>query len=104
MLCLKKHQVLVFHHLCWIRMSLLLTTFYSLAYPLRAQETFVPPASKFITSFPFSVFTGGVMIVKARLDNFPDSLNFVLDTGSGGISLDSLTCERLKLSPQPSEK
>ncbi|GGB10274.1 aspartyl protease family protein [Puia dinghuensis] len=71
---------------------------------LGAQETFVQPPSRLITSFPFTTFTGGVILIKARLDNFPDSLNFILDTGSGGISLDSLTCVRLRLTPQPSDK
>ena len=69
-----------------------------------AQEKFVQPASKLITSFPFTTFTGGVMLIRARLGDFPDTLNFVLDTGSGGISLDSLTCLRLNLKPQPSDK
>ena len=32
------------------------------------------------------------MVLKAKLNDIPDSLNFILDTGSGGISLDSLTC------------
>jgi hypothetical protein len=71
---------------------------------LGAQETFVQPASKLITTFPFTVFTGGVILLKAKLNNFPDSLNFILDTGSGGISLDSMTCLNLSLSPQPSDK
>lgn len=71
---------------------------------LGAQETFVQPASKLITTFPFSVFTGGVILLKAKLNNFPDSLNFILDTGSGGISLDSMTCVNLRLTPQPSDK
>lgn len=69
-----------------------------------AQETFVQPASKLITSFPFTTFTGGVMLIKARFGDFPDTLNFILDTGSGGISLDSGTCIRLKLNPLPSDK
>jgi len=71
---------------------------------LRGQETFVQPPAKLITSFPVVLFTGGVILMKARLGDFPDSLNFILDTGSGGISLDSLTCVRLKLAPQPSDK
>jgi hypothetical protein len=71
---------------------------------LNAQETFVQPPAKFLTSFPVNVFTGGVILVKCRLDNFPDSLSFVLDTGSGGISLDSSTCVRLRLVPAPSDK
>ncbi len=69
-----------------------------------AQETFVQPAAKLITTFPFTLFTGGVILLKAKLDNFPDSLNFILDTGSGGISLDSMTCLRLRLTPQPSDR
>jgi hypothetical protein len=72
--------------------------------PLYAQETFVQPASRLITTFPMTLFTGGVILIKARLGNFPDSLNFILDTGSGGISLDSTTCLRLKLNPLPSDK
>jgi len=68
-----------------------------------AQETFAEPA-KLITTFPFTLFTGGVILIKARLENFSDSLNFILDTGSGGISLDSMTCLRLRLTPKPSDR
>jgi hypothetical protein len=58
-----------------------------------AQELLKPqPQAKFITRFPFSQYSGGVMIVHALLNNIPDTLNFILDTGSGGISLDSTTC------------
>lgn len=69
-----------------------------------AQETFIQSPARLITTFPIILFTGGVMIVRARLGDFPDSLNFVLDTGSGGISLDSSTCVRLKLHPELSDK
>jgi len=69
-----------------------------------AQEEFIPAPSHLISSFPFTTFTGGVVIVKAQLGNYPDSLNFLLDTGSGGISLDSLTCVRLKIPTEPSDK
>jgi hypothetical protein len=37
------------------------------------------------------MLTGGVILIKAKVNDYPDSLNFVLDTGSGGISLDSTT-------------
>src|SRR5215469_9671154 len=66
---------------------------------LNAQETFIQPPSRLITTFPFTVFTGGVILLKAKLNDFPDSLNFILDTGSGGISLDSQTCVRLRMTP-----
>ncbi len=62
-----------------------------------AQEEFVLPAAKFITHFPFIQLYGGTVIVRAQLDNIPDTLNFVLDTGSGGISLDSTTVEEFKI-------
>lgn len=54
-------------------------------------------AATFITSFPFTILSGGVMVVSARLDDFTDSLHFILDTGSGGISLDSSLVDSLKL-------
>ena len=58
-----------------------------------AQEILTPlPEAKFITRFTFKQYSGGVMIVQGLLNNFPDTLNFILDTGSGGISLDSTTC------------
>jgi hypothetical protein len=71
---------------------------------LYGQETFIQSPSKLITSFPVTLFTGGVILMRAQLDNFPDSLNFILDTGSGGISLDSTTCLRMHMTPQLSDK
>ena len=88
----------------WRYLLVLHTTLVSLSGALGAQETFVQPASRLITTFPFTVFTGGVILIRARVGDFPDSLNFILDTGSGGISLDSNTCVRLKMEPQPSDK
>jgi hypothetical protein len=72
--------------------------------PAIAQETFVQPPARLLTSFTFTLFTGGVMVLRGKLDDFPDSLTFILDTGSGGISLDSNTCERLHLHPALSDK
>lgn len=69
-----------------------------------AQEEFVLPESKKITSFPFMQLSGGIILIKAQLDHFSDSLFFVLDTGSGGISLDSATVKRLNLPVAKSEK
>ncbi|MEN9952015.1 MAG: hypothetical protein RLZZ520_283 [Bacteroidota bacterium] len=75
-----------------------------LAKGVNAQEQFVEPPSKFITSFPFRILTGGVILLKAKVNNYPDSLNFVLDTGSGGISLDSITVEEFKIPVVQSDK
>jgi hypothetical protein len=69
-----------------------------------AQEQFVEPYSKYITTVPFQLLTGGVILLKAKVNDFPDSLNFILDTGSGGISLDSTTVAELKIPVKPSDK
>lgn len=50
------------------------------------------------------MFTGGVILIKGSINNLPDSLNFILDTGSGGISLDSVTALSLKVPITPSDK
>ena len=76
----------------------------ALSHKVVAQEQFVDPPSKFITSFPFRLLTGGVILLKAKVNNYPDSLNFVLDTGSGGISLDSITVEEFKIPVVESDK
>lgn len=65
--------------------------------PAKAQEEFVAPQSHFITKLPFVQLSGGIIIIKALVDNSADSLNFVFDTGSGGISLDSATARELQL-------
>ena len=69
---------------------------------LMAQTPSEPPKAKHITTIPFTILTGGIIILRATLDNAPDTLNFVLDTGSGGISLDSATCDYLKLKREKS--
>lgn len=68
-----------------------------------AQEEFITP-SRFITRMSFRQMTGGVILLKAQLNSFPDSLNFILDTGSGGISLDSTTVEYFQLKPEASNR
>jgi PDZ domain/Aspartyl protease len=61
-------------------------------------------SAKLITQVPFSTFTGGVVVVKAQLVGYPDTLNFIMDTGSGGISLDSTTCIRMNITPILTDK
>jgi hypothetical protein len=68
-----------------------------------SQEEFVEP-SRFITRFGFIQMTGGVIIMQGRFESFPDTLNFILDTGSGGISLDSATTEYFGLKGVPSNR
>jgi len=59
--------------------------------------------AKLLEKVPFSVLTGGVIMVTGQLKSYPDSLHFILDTGSGGISLDSLTCIRLGIDLEASD-
>ena len=72
--------------------------------PSFAQEILTPLAkARLLTTFPFTQYSGGVMVVRAKLNDIADSLNFILDTGSGGISLDSTTCANLKIKLVPSD-
>jgi hypothetical protein len=61
------------------------------------------PASRFLGTLRFRELYGGIIIGKVQLGDFPDSLSFIFDTGCGGISLDSLTAQRLKLVPHSSD-
>jgi hypothetical protein len=70
---------------------------------LSAQEEFIEP-SKYLTHLHFTQLTGGVILLRGHLVGYPDTLNFILDTGSGGISLDSSTADYLKLKPVPSDR
>lgn len=73
----------------------LLLYLFLLGCSLNAQEL---PA-KWQTKIPFLQVTGGVVIVTAQLKPFPDTLQFIFDTGSSGISLDSSTAAYLGLKP-----
>ena len=68
-----------------------------------AQEQFVDGPARLLTSFRFKQLSGGVIMFNARFGNFPDTLNFILDTGSGGISLDSTTVDYFRITPTPSD-
>ncbi len=89
-----RHIIVAFFSCCFILFCPCVT---------RAQEEFIAPATH-ITSFPFTQLTGGIVILRALLDNHKDTLNFVLDTGSGGISLDSSTCAYYNLTTVASDK
>ena len=72
--------------------------------PLAAQEEFIEPPSRHLATMPFVQLTGGIIIMQAQFANFPDTLNFILDTGSSGISLDSTTVDYFGLKGTPSER
>lgn len=71
---------------------------------VRAQEQFTEPPARRLTAVPLKTLSGGVILIKAAVNKYPDSLNFILDTGSGGISLDSTTCIELNIPLAPSDK
>lgn len=87
-----------------IKTSLLVAWLLFAAVAARSQEEFVEPPSRFLTRIPFRQLTGGVILFNAQFDTYPDTLNFILDTGSSGISLDSTTAEYFKEKPEPSDK
>ena len=60
--------------------------------------------AKKITRIPFTIISGGTVIIKAQFEDYKDSLNFILDTGSGGISLDSSTVELIGLESSKSQR
>ncbi len=70
----------------------------------KAQEEFVPEPATYITTVPFRMLSGGIILMKAKLSQFPDTLNFIFDTGSGGISLDSMTTLTLGVKTALSDK
>ena len=71
---------------------------------ITAQEEFIDPPARELTKIKFIQLTGGVVILKALFENYTDSLTFILDTGSGGISLDSTTVVGLGLQPSKPER
>ena len=85
------------------RLATILFLFLVAFQTIKGQEQFVEPPAKILTTFRFKQLSGGVILLKAQFANFKDSLNFILDTGSGGISLDSTTVEEFKLVPTPSD-
>jgi hypothetical protein len=87
----------------FLKLFLLISLFLTSIGSAVAQEAETPKAT-LITRFPFTTLYGGIIIIQARLENFPDTLNFILDTGSGGISLDSSIVDYLKLVRTPSER
>ena len=82
-------------------LALLLALLAGTLRPVLAQDEGLP-ADRYLTSVRFRILFGGIIIGKARIGSFQDSLNFIFDTGCGSMSLDSLTAERLKLIPHGS--
>lgn len=69
-----------------------------------SQELFDEPPSRLISEFRFKILSGGVVLLNASVGDLKDTLNFILDTGSGGISLDSTAVEHFGLKALASDK
>src|ERR1700677_1108880 len=82
--------------------TILLFLLFWQARPAVAQDRDAIPADRYLTTIRFRMLIGGIILGKVQIGDFPDSLNFIFDTGCGGLSLDSSTAERLKLVPHPS--
>ena len=81
-----------------LRLFALLTACFLLtARQLYSTPRIPPVKATLLTTIPFRELSNGVILVRATLNNFPDTLNFILDSGSGGIGLDSSTCAYFKL-------
>ena len=74
-----------------------------LAKRIQAQEEYIPPPSELLTVVPFSLAAESVILIKGVLLGYPDTLIFILDTGSSGISLDSTTASSLNLVAEASD-
>ena len=61
------------------------------------QHTIAAEKAKPITRFSFIILNGGTIIIRAQIDSISDTLNFILDTGCGGMSLDSTTAAEFNI-------
>ncbi len=62
-----------------------------------------PSSAALLSIVPFTTLSGGIIVIRVRVNDIPDTLNFILDTGSGGVSLDSSTVSYYHLPAVPSE-
>jgi len=67
----------------------------------QGQELYEKPA-KLLTRFPFKQLSGGVVLLEAKFNKIAQPLNFILDTGSGAVSLDSATTAEFNIPHVPS--
>ena len=62
------------------------------------------PGAHYLASLPFRLLDGGIILCKARINSFTDSLTFIFDTGCGGCRWIRLPpASKLKLEPRTSE-
>jgi hypothetical protein len=69
---------------------------------VQAQDGRALPGARYLTEIPFRMLNGGIILAQVQVGSYPDKLNFVFDTGCGGLSLDSTTAARFHLEPRAS--
>lgn len=69
-----------------------------LTYKSVSQKNIYTNQSKLITKVNFHLPQEGVVIFNVLLDDYPDTLNFIFDTGASATFLDSATAMRLNIS------
>ncbi|MEP6583682.1 MAG: aspartyl protease family protein [Ginsengibacter sp.] len=67
-----------------------------------SQDENVEQNAKLLTKLSYRQLSGGVILVQAKFNKIPQPLNFILDTGSGAISLDSATTKEFDIPHVPS--
>jgi hypothetical protein len=90
--------------ICINRFRMIVIVFLYLVGTTSAQDPSANSKASFVSKFPFLLSSRGIIIIKGGIGENPAALNFVLDTGCGGISLDSATAKQLNLEPQKSEQ
>lgn len=63
---------------CWVLLSTLLWA-----------QAIDPP----LTQSSFRMLSGGVVLISVQIEGIPDTLNLILDSGSGSVSLDANRCD-----------
>jgi Aspartyl protease len=85
-----------------MKRSLISILFILCACSLYGQQKSKEQPCELITQFPFRQLTGGVILVQGKFEDIKETLNFILDTGSGAISLDSSTVVEFNIAHVPS--
>lgn len=57
-----------------------------------------------LAAIPFKILSGGIILIEAKISGYKDTLNFIFDTGSGSISIDSTTVALLAIPTKQSDR
>lgn len=88
----------------WLILIAIICSFHVASAQTQPATTSPRKAGELITRFPFKQYYGGVVVIRACLDGISDTLQFILDTGSAGISLDTNTCLQLGIPLTPTDR